>query len=131
SYDYAARDKYWGALSQYVIDKHGKEHFTDQLKAEEIVCDGFDFLSQNFKQLISTEKKFTFFLYTHWLHEQSIQIYVKTLGGFKLEKIGESEFAMYRRILKLILEQGCDIDLEWGGMPTGEEVLVMDEKIQE
>lgn len=131
SYDYVARDKYWGALSKYLIDKHGKEHFTDQLKVEEILFDGFDFLIQNFKQLISTEKKFTFFLYTHWLHEQSIQIYVKALGGFKLEKIGESEFAMYRRILKLILEQGCDIDLEWGGMPTGEEVLVMYEKIQE
>ena len=131
SYDYVARDKYWGALSKYLIDRHGKEHSTDQQKVEEILFDGFDFLIQNFKQLISTEKKFTFFLYTHWLHEQSIQIYVKTLGGFELKKIGESEFAMYRRILKLILEQGCDIDLEWGGMPSGKEVLVTDEKIQE
>src|SRR5690554_5640269 len=108
SYDYVARDKYWGALSKYLIEKHGKEHFSDQQNVEEILFDGFDFLVQNFKQLISTEKKFTFFLYTHWLHEQSIQIYVKTLGGFELEKISESEFAMYRRILKLILEQGCD-----------------------
>ena len=83
------------------------------------------------QQLISTEKNFSFFLYVHWLHEQSIEIYVKTLGGFQLENISESEFAMYRRILKLILEQGCDIDLAWGSCFTGREVVEMDEKIQE
>lgn len=131
SYDFVARDKYWGALSKHLIDKHGKGHFIDQQKVEEVLLDGFDFLSENFKQLISTEKKLTFFLYVHWLHEQSIQIYIKRLGGFKLELVSESEFAMYRRILKLILEQGCDIDLEWGGAPTGKEVLAMDNKIQE
>ncbi|PZX59149.1 hypothetical protein LV84_01175 [Algoriphagus ratkowskyi] len=131
SYDYDARNKYWGALSKYLIKKHGNGHFTDQQKIEEILIDGFDFLVDNFKQLISTEKKISFFLYTHWLHEQSIQIYVKTLVGFKLEKISESEFAMYRRVLKLVLEQGCDIDLEWDSLSTGKEVLVMDDKIQE
>jgi len=131
NYDYIAREKYWGALSQYLLKKYGKGHYTDQEKVEEILFDGFNFLVDNFKQLISTERKFTFFLYIHWLHEQSIQIYLKTLGGFKLEKISESEFALYRRILKLILEQGCDIDLEWGSLSIGNEVLVMDEKIQE
>lgn len=131
NYDYTSREKYWGQLSKHLIDKHGKGHYTAQLKVEEILFDSFHFLCDNFKQLISTEKKFSFFLYTHWLHEQSIQIYVKTLGGFQLENITESEFAMYRRILKLILEQGCDINLEWGGLPTGQEVLEMDKKIQE
>jgi hypothetical protein len=48
SYDYVARDKHWGALSKYLINKHGKEHFIDQQKVEEILFDGFDFLIQNF-----------------------------------------------------------------------------------
>ncbi len=131
NYDYSARDKYWNSLSKYIIEKHGNEHFTDKQKVEEILIDGFQFLCDNFRTLISTEKKFSFFLYTHWLHEQSIEIYIKTLSGFQLEAISDCEFAMYRRILKLILEQGCDIDLAWGGLPTGNEVLLMDEKIQE
>lgn len=132
SFDYAARDKHWGALSSYLIEKHGNGHFTDHNKVEQILLDGFNFLSQSFKRLISEEKKFTFFLYVHWLHEQSIEIYKKTLGGFKLDLIKESEFAMYRRILKLILEQGCDIDLDWGTFPkTGREIFQIDDKIQE
>ena len=131
SYESAWGSKYWKYLSTYLIEKHGNEYFTDHTKVEQILLDGFDFLAQNFKQLISKENKFTFFLYVHWLHEQSIQIYVKTLDGFTLKEINESEFAMYRRILKLILEQGCDIDLEWGSEWTDKEVLIMDEKIQE
>lgn len=131
SYDFVARDKYWSALSKYLIAKHGNGHYTEQKQVEKILLDAFDFLIENFKQLISTEKRFTFFLYIHWLHEQSIEIYIKTLGGYKLETISEGEFAMYRRILKLILEQGCDIDLDWGKYPTGKEVLIMDQKIQE
>ena len=132
SFEFAARDKHWGALSTYLIEKHGKEHFTDHNKVEQILLDGFNFLSQSFKQLISAEKKLIFFLHVHWLHEQSIQIYKKTLSGLKLDSISESEFAMYRRILKLILEQGCDIDLDWGTFPkTSNEVFEMDDKIQE
>ena len=131
NYDFTSRDKYWGALSTHLIEKHGKGHYKEQQKVEEVLLDGFQFLCDCFKQLILAETKFTFFLYIHWLHEQSIEIYKKTLGGFKIEAISESEFAMYRRVLKLILEQGCDINLEWGGMPNGNEVLEMDEKIQE
>jgi len=132
SFDYVSRNKHWGALSAYLIKKHGKEHFTNQNKVEQILLDGFNFLSQSFKQLISVEKKLTFFLYVHWLHEQSIQIYIKTLEGYKLDLISESEFAMYRRILKLILEQGCDIDLEWDTFPKiSNEIFEIEDKIQE
>lgn len=131
SYDYSARQKYWTALSNHIIEKHSKGHYKDQAKVEEILLDSFNYLIDSFTQLISTEKKFTFFLYVFWLHEQSIKLFVKTLGGYKLEGISEVEFAMYRRILKLILEEGCTIDLEWGKFPTSEEVMEMDKKIQE
>jgi len=131
SYDFTAKEKYWPSLSNHLIEKHGNGHFKDHEKVEQILIDGFDFLVENFKRLIETEKRLTFFLYIFWLHEQSIKIYIKTLSGFKLGTISKSEFAKYRRILKLVLEQGCDIDLEWGKFPTGQEVLSMDEKIQE
>lgn len=131
SYDSSAKDKYWTALSQFLIGKHGKNHFTDHQKVEEILLDGFNFLVDKFKNLIYKENEFKFYLYIFYLHEESIKIHLKILGGLKLKQINEYEFAMYRRILKLILEQGCDVDMNWGGTLTGNEVLEMDEKIQE
>ncbi|RRN77923.1 hypothetical protein EIM50_17130, partial [Pseudoxanthomonas sp. SGD-10] len=89
NYDFTSRDKYWGALSKHLIEKHGRGHYIEQQKVEEILLDGFQFLCDSFRQLILTETKFTFFLYIHWLHEQSIEIYKKTLDGFKIEVISE------------------------------------------
>jgi hypothetical protein len=131
SYDDVARDKYWKALSKYLIEKYGKVQYSNHKKVENILKDSFQFLVDSFRQLILIEKRFPFFLYVHWLHEQSIDIYIKTLRGFKLEGIREGEFAMYRRLLKLILEQGCDVDLDWGGISSGKDVEIMDNKIQE
>lgn len=131
SYDFTARQKYWTALSQYLITKHGKQHFTEHAKVEEILLDGFQFLVDEFRKLLQPENSLKFYLYIFWLHEESIKLYVKTLDGFKLEEIDENEFAMYRRILKLILEQGCNTDLEWGKFPNAEELKMMDDKIQE
>jgi len=51
NYDYTAREKYWGALSKHLLDKHGKDNYTDQEKVEEILSDSFHFLCDNFKQL--------------------------------------------------------------------------------
>jgi hypothetical protein len=131
SYDSSARDKYWTALSKYLIEKHGKRDFTEPNKVESILLDAFNFLIDNFRKLIMQEDSLTFFIYVFWLHEESIKIYFKTLSGLKIDKIDESEFARYRRILKLILEQGCDINLAWGKLSSGSEVLSMDIKIQE
>jgi len=106
SYDHGAREKYWTALSSFLIKKYGKQLFTDHSMVEIILLDGFQFLVDKFKTLLLSEKSLAFFLYVYWLHEQSINLYFKTLEGLKLEKIDENEFAIYRRILKLILETG-------------------------
>lgn len=131
SYDITAREKYWTSLSQYLIAKHGKKNFKQHTKVEEILLDGFQFLVDEFRKLLQPEISLKFYLYIFWLHEESIKLYTKTLSGFKLQKIDENEFAMYRRILKLILEQGCDNDLEWGKFPNAAELKMMDDKIQE
>ncbi len=131
SYDHKAKDKYWTALSKNLIANHGKQNFTEHAKVESILLDGFQFLADEFRKLLLPEKSLKFFLYIFWLHEESIKLYRKTLSGFKLHSIDENEFARYRRILKLILEQGCEIDLEWGKFPNTDELRVMDDKIQE
>jgi hypothetical protein len=131
SFDYTAREKYWVQMSKYIFDKYGKGSFKDNKRVEAILLDAFNFLITEFQKIIKSEQEFTFFKYVFWLHEQSIELHVKILGGYKMTDISEIEFAMYRRILKLILEQGCDIDLDWGKLSSGNEVLLMDQKLQD
>ena len=43
NYDFTSRDKYWGALSTHLIKTHGKGHYKEQQKVEEVLLDGFQF----------------------------------------------------------------------------------------
>lgn len=131
SYDTAPSQKYWKLLSTHLIAKYGKGPFQEHQQVEEILLECFKIFTDEFKKLIVEEKALTFFLYTYWLHEQSIKLYFKTLAGTKLHTVDETEFAIYRRILKMTLEQGCDINLIWGEFPNPAEIKRIDNKIQE
>lgn len=131
SFDTSPREKYWGGLSNYIKGKYGNSKFVNHKEVESILLDSFQYLCNEFKRLIFEEKNLGFFLYTFLLHEESIKLYLKTLKGFELHTINPNEFSIYRRILKLVLEQGCDIDLAWGSFPTSAEVYRMDAKMQE
>ncbi|MBK8925026.1 MAG: hypothetical protein IPM74_03740 [Crocinitomicaceae bacterium] len=120
-----------GKLSEYIKEKYGEREFKNHSEVEPILLDSFQFLCDEFKKLIYEEKNLGFFLYTFLLHEESIKLYLKILNGFKLHTINSKDFAMYRRILKLVLEQGCDIDLAWGSRTNPAEVYRMDCKMQE
>lgn len=131
SYEYEKYLNYWKSLSSTITSEYSNKTFTDHIDVENVLSYGFQFFVDRFKEIVLGQKSFSFFLYSHWLHEQSIQVYKKTLAGFEISEISETEFAMYRRILKLILEQGCDIDLIGGKFPLDEEILAFDEIIQE
>lgn len=131
SYEYNLKDIYWTEMSKLIIQKFGKKSFTSQYEVEEILLFCFDYLISKFKELMISEKDFTFFMYVFWLHEESIKIYLKNIQGEKLDPIDNNEFARSRRILKTILEQGCDIDLNKGKFPdSSEELERLDDKIQ-
>ncbi|TYQ00232.1 hypothetical protein C7447_101842 [Tenacibaculum adriaticum] len=131
SYEYDLRDVYWTEMSQKVIDKFGNKSFKDSNEVEEILLYCFKYLVKKFKELVFSETSFTFFMYVFWLHEESIKIYLQHVQGASLSPIDEDEFARSRRILKAILEQGCDIDLKWGKFPEdSKELEKFDEKVQ-
>jgi hypothetical protein len=131
TYDMSLKTNYWPVLSTYIAEKHGKGKFTDHSKVEEILKDGFQFLVDEFRTTVLSENGYTFYKYVFWLHEESIRLMVKFRGGLKQNQISEEEFARYRRILKLILEQGCDIDMVWGPKLSPELVFKMDDNIQQ
>ncbi|MHC1690713.1 MAG: hypothetical protein AB9833_07750 [Bacteroidales bacterium] len=135
TYDWTTlREKYWTELSKNLIEKYGNQRFTESIKVEEILIDGFQYFVEQFRTLILSDVSYRFFVYTFHLHEESIKLYRTILEGYTLnktrDKIDDNEFAIYRRILKLILEQGCDIDLQRGSVPTKQDFWHMNDKIQ-
>jgi len=124
------REIYWTSLSKHIIKKYGNAEFTEHTLVETILLDCFQFLIDEFKNLISEETTTSFFNYVFYLNEESWEFLVKTRGGLPFGEIDENDFSRYRRILKLTLEQGCDIDLTSGKFPTSQEVYRMDDKIQ-
>lgn len=129
SYESGYRHIYWQELSYLVIKNFGSNSIFDESKVEEILIFCFSFLIDKFKNIVLSDKNYAFFKYVFWLHEESIEIYIKWIKGSRLDPISEGEFASNRRILRAILEQGCDIDLVRGKFPDQQGLEAMDEKI--
>ena len=131
SYDFSARNKYWKRLTEHILSTYGTLYFSEQTKVENILRACFDYIHDQFVELIGKQTKLGFYLYVFYLHEESIKLYRKLQSSHFIQEVSETEFALYRRILKLIIEQGCEIDMEWGRFPNTEAIVNYDEAVQE
>jgi hypothetical protein len=108
NYDYS--EKYWPIISKTVFDKIEEDEINTPILVEEILKDCFEILCSILNDKISEQKKASFYIFCHYIHEESIQIWQKQNEGLQLGEI-EEDFAASRRILKIILEQSCKLDL--------------------
>lgn len=105
-------DKYWDTgLSELIISRYGNITTHNHDEVEEILLSCFEYFVSEFRTLIMQQETEIFFHHVFLLHEASIDLYIEQLGGFQLPHDVESDFPRYRRIIKLILEQSCDIEL--------------------
>ena len=106
------KEIYWTELTAYIKIKHFKDvaKVSDSQKVQDVLKDSFSFLCGKLGELIEKEKRFSFYLFCHNLHEDSIDVFIKQLEGFRLP-FNEEKFAGSRRILKIILEQSTKYDL--------------------
>jgi hypothetical protein len=104
---------YWPELTAYIKGKYFIDtvKISEPEKVQEVLKDCFSFLCGKLGHLINNEERFSFYLFCHNLHEDSIDIFIKQLEGFSLP-FNEEKFAGARRILKIILEQSTRYDLK-------------------
>ena len=107
------KEVYWTELSLYVKNKYFQDiiEVKNPEKVREILKDSFNFLLNKFENLIKNENRFSFYLFCHLIHEDSIDIHLKLIEGYKLN-FNEEKFAGSRRILKIIIEQSTKYDLK-------------------
>lgn len=110
TYEYESYQKiYWQSMSNFIIHKYGRKRFEKSDEVENIMNDCFDYLLKEFTKIISPINKLAFYRYCFFLHEESLKLIIDSRDGYNLnDDVNEADFSRYRRILKLILEQGCD-----------------------
>jgi len=104
-------NKYWTKYSKYITHKFPVIDNSNHEQIIEIFKASFGFFINEFETEVKAETNVAFFTFTLELHDTSIEIYLEQLRGVSIDPFDEGDFATYRRILKLILEQSCDIDL--------------------
>ena len=112
--NFLLKEKYWPILSSNLINKHGSITTQHSSLVQEILIDAFQFLNSKLFNLLQAQKRASYVLFVHILHENSIDLYLKQVNG---EALGcdEETFAATRRILKIIIEQTTQ--KKWEGCP--------------
>ncbi len=106
----AYKDKYWPILSDLVFKKHGNFQINEESEVQETLKECFSKLCGIFEEKISEERRASFYIFCHNLHEDSLDLWKLQVQNISLN-INEEEFASARRVLKIILEQSTKLDL--------------------
>jgi hypothetical protein len=104
-------DQYWPELTATVRPLYTGTEIRDPAAVVEVLRASFRYLEGKFMALIAAETRASFYLAVHRYHESATALWVQQLSG-KTLPVNRSDFAGVRRVLKLILEQGCANDLQ-------------------
>ena len=94
-----------------IIEKFGKGHYKTFEETNEILFYIHNELIQHTKRYIQEENSLATYQYVQILHDQSNIVVADDNLVEIFPEFSTIEFAIYRRILKFIIEQACDIDL--------------------
>ncbi|MFV5688918.1 hypothetical protein ACM55M_09880 [Flavobacterium sp. ZT3R25] len=104
--------KFRSKISSELIKTYGKGPF-DEKRIVEILFFTLDLYQNDFLKILQNETELAFYQNLFLLHEFSSKIHQEKLNESYQGVINDKEFAIYRRILKLCLEQACDLKLNY------------------
>ncbi len=110
--------KYWGTLSQHVIDKFGYGPFEEKHEVDAILSECFSWMLAQFRQITASERHLGFYKAVAGLNENLIEIMGHAQKNKRFLLIKEQDFVANRNTTRLILERACELDLIGAGSPA-------------
>lgn len=107
-----AEPKYRKELSKIFIDQLGAGPYSDHHTTRRAVTIAYDFFCDKFVTLCRKEDSLKFFQFVLSQHEHTVEVALFAEPEQYPDGIDKAYIALYRRILKWILEQACDISLK-------------------
>lgn len=108
----SAEVKFRKELSNLIIEKFGKKKYSSK-ETTEIISFSLDYFIGKFREICLNETSVRFYQNIFKFHEHSVELvykYSKEVNDSKNE-IDFKYIAVYRRILKFILEMGCEVKM--------------------
>jgi len=103
--------KFRPIISKSLIEKFGKGPFKTE-QVTEILFFTFDWYAEQFLNILKRENEISFYQGLFMLHEFSCEFHRKERNKSPIPQLSDQDFVIYRRVLKLCLEQACDIPLK-------------------
>lgn len=106
----AAESKFRKELSLLIVNKFGSPTYTTEINTEILIfCQ--EYYISNFEKICSKEVSYTFYREILWLHEQATSLRHSEEFESLPKGLSKSYIGSYRRLLKLIIEQGCSVHM--------------------
>lgn len=103
--------KYRPELSKLLLENFGTGPYSDHDITRKAITYSFNYFCDKFLGLCHSETSVRFYQYVLSQHEQTIELAFFAKKDHYPDGITEEYVAVYRRVLKWILEQACDIKL--------------------
>lgn len=109
----SAEPKYRRAISAAVIQTFGKGPYSPYVQ-KEVFTFFQQYFIKEFEKACLNETSYTFYREIFTLHEQATDLRRSNHYHQLPEGLNQQYISIYRRVLKMILEKGCDVDLVRG-----------------
>lgn len=108
--DYSSEEKFRKELSKQILSKFGKPNY-DSEKITEILNYSLEYFITKFQEICLNEKSVRFYQQVFRFHEHATEVVYTYSGEKSSSDIDFKYIAIYRRILKFILEMGCEVPM--------------------
>lgn len=111
NYSIELEDKYRNELSKLLLDTFGEPPYSTHDIVRSVITFSYNYFCDKFIELCHSEKSVRFYQLILSQHEQATEVAILAKDVDYPAELNRGYIALYRRVLKWILEQACDIKL--------------------
>ena len=107
-----SRIKYWEILSTSIIQEFGENKYESFDEVNNILQFSINKFIKLFEEILSRQENINFYKYVLKNSDNYFKVLLESDSALKLNAMEYKIFVTNRKVLKLVLEQTCEIDLE-------------------